>query len=517
VRRGRVVRVWEVVMMQAAAPRYADWKAPPEDGGHLLWPDAAQLLRDTTDNARLLSAAHAAPVQGVPLPELRRAMRQWLGHSDGSAPLIATGHQTELYHPGVWVKNALIHFVAEKLGGQAYHVAVDTDEPKHLSIRWPGGSVPVVDRPPAASWSGLLDAPAPEHLNRIEREFHEAAAGWDFEPTVGRFLSSLRRLALEDEPKLAPAVTNSLHALDWALGLRHHAMVFSPVCWGEPYLVFVHHVLARAESFAEDYNASLAAYRRANKVRTAGRPMPDLNLSDDECEVPFWLDELGRGSRFRAAVVRMGDRWALRAPAAPDDIFLFDPVADGWQAAGRLLGWLRRNDLRLSPRALTLTALLRLLVADQFVHGIGGGRYDQVTDALIARHFGIEPPRFAVTTATLYFPGAAGRTRACMGCVMQEGHRLRHNVLGDEKRRLVEAIAAAPRRSLERSSLFSEMHGKLAAAARHPQLVQWERRRAAAEAHEQEERVIFDRELFYAIQPEDRLASMIARYRAALR
>ena len=79
--------------------------------------------------------------------------------------------------------------------------------------------------------------------------------------------------------------------------------------------------------------------------------------------------------------------------------------------------WLRRNDLRLSPRALTLTMLLRLFVADQFVHGIGGARYDQVTDTLIARHFNLEPPRFAVTTATLYFPGAAGRTRECVACV----------------------------------------------------------------------------------------------------
>jgi hypothetical protein len=180
---------------------------------------------------------------------------------------------------------------------------------------------------------------------------------------------------------------------------------------------------------------------------------------------------------------------------------------------------MRRNDVRLSPRALTLTMLLRLFVADQFVHGIGGARYDQVTDALVARHFKLDPPRFAVTTATLYFPGAAGRTRQCMACVMHEGHRLRHNVLArDEKRELVEAIAAAPRGSHERAGLFSRLHGRLAAVAAsgHPELVRWEHRRAEAEAREQEERVVFDRELFYAIQPADRLSTMIERYRAAI-
>jgi hypothetical protein len=244
--------------------------------------------------------------------------------------------------------------------------------------------------------------------------------------------------------------------------------------------------------------------------------MPNLNVSDDACEVPFWLDELATGSRYRASVVRMGDRWALRAPASSEEILLFDPAAEGWDAAGRLLLWLRRNGLRLSPRALTLTMLLRLLMADQFVHGIGGGRYDEVTDRLTLRHFKLEPPRFAVTTATLYFPGAIEQTRACMSCVLQEGHRLRHNVLGEEKRQLVEAIAAAPRRSLERSCLFSQMHSKLDAAARHPDIVRWERRREEAESREQEERVVFDRELFYAMQPQERLTSLIERYRAEL-
>jgi hypothetical protein len=506
--------------MEGSSGRYEDWKAPTDDGGLLIWPGPAALLRDAADNARRLAAADAVRVQHVPLPELRRRMRHWLGHGDDAAPLIATGHQAELYHPGVWVKDVLIHEVAGALGGQAYHFAVDTDEPKHLHLRWPGGSAPLTDEPPGgASWAGLLDAPSPAHIAELERAIARAAADWDFEPLVPRFLESMRRLAIE-EPTLPTALTNSLHELDWSLGLRHHAMVFSPVCHSDPYLVLVHHVMARAGAFAADYNDALEAYRREHKVRTPGRPMPNLNVADDACEAPFWLDDLsGGGHRYRASVVRLGDRWAMRAPAAGaagDDVFVFDPAAGGWDAAASLLAWLRRNNLRFSPRALTLTMLLRLMVADQFVHGIGGGRYDQVADALIARHFRLDPPRFAVTTATLYFPGAADRARVCMSCVLQDGHRLRHNVIGAEKRRLVEAIAAAPRRSAERSSLFFAMHGKLAGAARHPDILRWEQARRDAEAREQDERVVFDRELFYAIQPADRLAGMIETYRAAM-
>lgn len=509
----------------AGAPgRYADWKAPGEDGQFLVWPAAEVLLRETADNGRHLRGARSALVQNVPLPDVRARLRQFLGHSDDDVPLVATGHQTELHHPGVWAKNALIDAVATKLGGWAYHFAVDTDAPKHLSLRWPdpdgspGGSEPLTDDPAARTgrWSGLLDPPTPAHLARIAEEFGRAAAGWDFRPLVPDFLASLRRLSLEST-NLSSALTNALHELDWNLGLRHHALLVSPVCESEPYLVFVHHLLARADRFAADYNGSLAEHRREYKIRSPGRPMPDLTVTVDRCEVPFWLDDLSTGGRSRAAVTRAGDTWAIVPPgdakAAAADAFRFDPAADGWDAAGRLLAWLRRHGLRLSPRALTLTAVLRLLAADQFVHGIGGARYDQVLDRLICRHFGTDPPRFAVTTATLYFPAAVGQARACVPCVRHEGHRLRHSVLGADKLRLVEAIAAAPRRSPERAALFHTLHDRLAAAGRGPALQRWERQVRETAEREQRERVLFDRELFYAVQPADRLAEMIGRYR----
>src|SRR4051794_28898033 len=114
------------------ARRYADWKAPADDGQTLIWPEPAQLLADTRENARRLSDATEVRIQHLPLSELRRAARHFIGHTT-DAPLVAAGHQTELYHPGVWAKNALIDALANKLGGgaAAFHFAVDSDAPKH--------------------------------------------------------------------------------------------------------------------------------------------------------------------------------------------------------------------------------------------------------------------------------------------------------------------------------------------------------------------------------------------------
>ena len=328
---------------------------------------------------------------------------------------------------------------------------------------------------------------------------------------LGEFLADMKRQAMQ-EANLPTALTASMHELDWKLGLRHHAMLVSPIWMSEPYLLFVHHVLARIDAFSADYNAALNEYRIANKIRSLGRPMPDLTCSADGCEAPFWLDCLSDGTRRRAAVSRTeANRFVLTAPNG--ETFEFDPAADGWDAADRLRQWLVAHQLRLSPRALTLTAVLRLLVVDQFVHGIGGGQYDQVLDGLIFRHFAIDPPRFSVTTATLFFPEAAVQSRVCLPCIAQEGRRLQHSLLGAEKARMLEAIAASPRRSQQRAELFVAMHDKLAQAWKGEAGRRWEARYATAERRSVEEKTLFDRELFYAVQPASRLGALIDRYR----
>lgn len=503
--------------MNRPAPRYDRWKAPAQDGERLIWPSPAELVSQTTQNAKSLSAANSVLIQKVPLTELRTRLRESIGHVDLERPLIATGHQAELHHSGVWVKNVLIDALARKLNGKAFHFSVDTDEPKHLSLRWPGGSVALSDdvNLSAKAWSALLNCPSRQHLQNVANQLQDAARDWMFEPVIPEFFASMQKTCRSCSA-LPRALSDSQHELDASLGLQYDAQMASPICSSEPYLVFAHHIMARADAFAADYNASLEQFRHENGIRTPGRPMPNLAVSLDWIEVPFWLDDLRNQTRSRAKVELQGGSYCLRC--ANGGSFVFNRDAEGWDAAAKLKSWLEGHRLRISPRALTLTAVLRLLVADQFVHGIGGGQYDQVLDELIWRHFKLEPPRFSVTTATLIFPDAVGVPRACVSCVEQEGHRLRHNLLGEQKLQLVQAIADAPRKSIERSRLFHRMHEMQdVVATTHPALRQWNARLAEVQQKVQVEKTLFDRELFYAIQPAGRLREMIERYRADFR
>jgi hypothetical protein len=497
-------------MTQQRSP-YADWKAPGEDSGILIWPQPDALLEHTQLNFNALSNAKVL-IGGVELRELRRRQREWLKLDDAS-PIIGMGHQTELYHSGVWAKLALMDAAGRRSGAKTFHLAVDTDAPKHLNLRWPGVSLPITDDPRlyAVHWSGLVNGPSAGHVGELKSALGAAGGEWPFVPMAMEFLDALQQNAGEQTSPLARGILEATGRLDKSLGLGQRAAILSPMLESEPYLVLVHHLLARAGEFGHIYNGALAGYRVRHRLRTAAKPMPDLRVSADECESPFWLDCLKDGSRSRATVERTPGGWALKVEG---DQFVFEARAEGWAAAARLREFLRRNELRISPRALTLTLFVRLLVMDQFVHGIGGGRYDQVTDQVMAKFIGIEPPAFAVTTATLLFPTAVGRLRPCLPCLAHEGHRLRHGLLGERKMEWVRQIESLPRRSHERQRVFAQMHGELSTALHtHAGVGQWEERVAEANRQMADELPLFDRELFYAMQPRERLETLIGKYR----
>jgi hypothetical protein len=152
----------------------------------------------------------------------------------------------------------------------------------------------------------------------------------------------------------------------------------------------------------------------------------------------------------------------------------------GGDAPGAVLA----SGLRPAPKALALTLYTRLFVADFFVHGVGGGRYDQVTDEVIRRYFRVEPPAFGVASMTMYLPlGARVVTDAEVDDASQALNRLKHNPdqmldqvefdsanervmaqeLAAEKDRLVVAIAAdgADKKTLGKA--IRDVNGQLAA------------------------------------------------------
>jgi len=498
------------------SPQYADWKAPRSDRAHLIWPDPDAIVRAIAETAHDFQHS-TMTIGGLGLAAFRRLTREFVGHA-ADTPLILTGHQSELHHAGVWAKNIAIDAFARRLpGAVAMHLAVDTDAPKHLFLRLGDEHLPITDDPDLsrAKWTGLLRAPTPLHLSKIEN----AATKWSdeqtrlhgFAPVLDVVLAEMRRFALDGHEgvELPALLANAMHQLDWSMGLDYQLVMLSPVLLGTPWLGFVHHLLSDATNFSLHYNGALLAYRAANDIDTDTRPMPNLAIVGNSIEMPFWLDSLSTGRRERLRVVETPTGSKLTSPHDGDSLELIrgTPLED---ASRQLQQFCRQHQLRIAPRALTLTCFMRLGIADLFVHGIGGGRYDQVLDRIFATYFKLAPPKFAVVTATLFHPAAAHRTRACVPCAVMEGHRLRHSVLGDDKFKLLYELEQAPRRSARRSALFQQMHRRLEErAATDPRISRWQQRLVKARADQDQDNFFFDREIFYAQQSRDRLEHLI--------
>jgi hypothetical protein len=62
------------------------------------------------------------------------------------------------------------------------------------------------------------------------------------------------------------------------------------------------------------------------------------------------------------------------------------------------------NGIKIRPKAIANTMYSRMFFSDMFVHGIGGAKYDLVTDEIIRDFFRVEPPEYATISATLHLP-----------------------------------------------------------------------------------------------------------------
>jgi len=138
--------------------------------------------------------------------------------------------------------------------------------------------------------------------------------------------------------------------------------------------------------------------------------MPDLAVRFDDTaagpwlELPWWLWSRDDPRRRRVfantgtpGMLLLSDMETLRVelPIAPDT------SPSRWVDA---LSRLEEHALRLRPRAILTTLVARMIVADVFVHGVGGAAYDLITDDIVRRLTGCDPPRHAVVTGTLRLP-----------------------------------------------------------------------------------------------------------------
>jgi len=329
-------------------------------------------------------------------------------------PLIVTGHQPELFHPGVWIKNFAAASIAGARGGVGLNLIVDNDIPKSTSIavprhdengiqlarvefdRW-GGDAPFEDSPV------LEEERFATFAGRVRRVLGDTCAN----PLVDDFWP--RVLKRRDEARThGMRFSLSRRELEASWGVTNLEVPLSEVCQTDGFYWFVSHLLAQLPRYSQVHNDALHEYRATHGIKSKNHPVAALAREGDWLEAPFWIWRAAHPRR-RALLVRQRAREMDLRIAGENEVLIELPLAPEREAccAVERLRELPELAVRLRTRALTTTVFSRFLLGDLFIHGIGGAKYDEFGDEISRRFFAIEPPGFLTVSMTLWLGLAA--------------------------------------------------------------------------------------------------------------
>lgn len=451
------------------------FRAPGEDGTIVIEPRPERALEHAAATQERLDAS-TVRLQGRTLSTLREWTRQacltaaaeFTSRISGEdiatpaeeRPIFLGGHQPALFHPGVWVKNFLIGAYAARTGGTAVNLVVDNDTLLGAAVSVPAGGVrgPRLESIPwdaphvAQPWEDveLLD---PDQFRSLGSRLTDAMRPWRIDPLASETWPDAVQ-AIDSGCSPAEALVAARHRQERRWGLANLELPVSLLCAQPPFLWFASHLLAQLPRFRDTYNSVLDEYRAANRVRSRSHPVPELSERDGWLEAPFWVWRVG-DHRRRQVFARQTEKELLLSDGRDEIARLrLTPEMDACCAVEGLQQ-LAAQGIRFRTRALTTTLFARLCLGDHFVHGIGGAKYDEMTDRIIARFFGIEPPPFQMATATLRLPiaGIPAVTAENVRLLRQKLRDMQFNAerhvpadpsLVEQKRRLVELQHARP-------------------------------------------------------------------------
>lgn len=398
-------------------------RVPREDQSLYAVPALENAERLAQNNNDSLSAANV-DIQGRSLSALRkwartemcRAARDYtrtwcdVPGCDASTEMVyVTGHQPLLFHPGVWVKNFALGRMARHPRAIGINLVVDNDTFSTASLRVPvgdrnqpsGQSIEFDVGQPARPWEGA-NILSPETFASFGDRISAAMANWGIDPIIRDLWPIVVERARESNG-IADCLTAGRNQLERQWGTENLELPLSRLCTLDPFLWFFSHIVAHLPQFHGIYNTALAEYRQVNKIRSHTHPVPELRAEAGWLEAPFWIWSDEDYERRHVYCQRDGNNVLLQDG---ESVFATLPLPTGGEAccAVEELRKLPERGLHLRTRALTTTLFTRLCFADLFLHGIGGAKYDEMTDRIISRFFGLTPPSFMTVSATVLLP-----------------------------------------------------------------------------------------------------------------
>lgn len=404
-------------------------------------------------------------------------------------PLVLAGHQATFWHPGILAKWLAACAAADSLPATWAWLVVDhdTNDPWRIRLPWKDSAGNLSVKVWSLQSAGMTGESLPTVLRPVLAAVYPPVSGLGEEPAlpcvgdgVEAIVAALRNHA--DASSAAAQVTLATRQLLHPLGEPAATVMSSAISRTDLFAELIARAMADPDRCALSYNAAVAAHPRA-RVRPLQRD------SSRGWELPWWSAIAPR-----------------RTPAFAADLSRTEPSG-------------------LAPRALLMSGLLRLAGCDLFVHGLGGGRYDAITERWFADWLGESLVPVAVVSATcpLAFEYSSVPDPAQIAAIRHMAHTARHDpaLLGDtqaagRKAALLAEIRDQKRRGGRPADAFRAMHAILEECrARHSGELESLRRQAAAAAQRlTEAAIVHDRTWAFPLHPPAALVKLKAQITA---
>lgn len=414
-------------------------QAPQENGAILAEPSLAEAGRLLADNRRKLDQAGPdilgrswADIRQEAFHEVLAAARDYFTQAGEPIPaymhahLILAGHQPDLFHPGVWIKNFALNGLANAHGAIPLNLIVDSDAAKTLVMRVPvcqsEGSNPHLNRNdpnqikmvtvPIDRWTHEVPYEelrvADEAIFAgVEGEVTSILGAWGFDSMFRPFWQEVLRQSTRTKV-LGDRLAAARRTFERKWDCHNLELPVSRICQTHGFAWFACHLLAHLPRFHEIYNGSIRGYRNRYGLRSESHPVPELAADNGWLETPFWAWRASQ-SRRRPLFARIGDAGIeLRLENETLPPLPLQPRTSHYseRAPQAVKAWqeLEGKGIKIRSRALMTTLYARLFLGELFIHGIGGGKYDELTDEIIRHFYHVDPPEYMVLSGTLHLP-----------------------------------------------------------------------------------------------------------------
>lgn len=356
---------------------------------------------------------------------------------DSAAAIVFSGHQPTLFHPGVWYKNFRLSNIARSANAIAINLVVDNDLAGAAALQLPQfGQSKTGQRKPtaAARWSVIaLDSPSqaiPFEMRTVRddklfasfarRASQSIAALWHglalpspTDPIVTQLwpevIQASKALAgFTAIRALGHGLAAGRHRLESQNGLSTLEIPVSHIAGSESFARFAGFIIERIAEFQKIYNDVLHRYRALNRIRSSAHPVPELGRVGKWFEAPFWIWTHQSPNRTPMMVRLSGQEIEISTleKTATNSVVATVGVSEWsqWLVEQNQVIQATGQGIFIRPRALITTMFVRLLASDLFIHGIGGAKYDQLTDQIVSEFFGLPIPGYQIDTGTWHLP-----------------------------------------------------------------------------------------------------------------